>query len=468
MKKIILLSLLVLILQTLPAQARRSAEDHLTIAQTLIDSMRYEQATIHLRRAIEMDTTLAQGYRSLGSIYEGWEAYEDAFDVYQTGCQILSDEEICAKAEELSDLIEQSEDGRKTRSIGQSICLLMIFSTNYDDIKEAKKMLSEGSYFPDVAEKYSQTGVIKQVDCYESGNIDPMLVPEVEKLATGSISDVLTNARGYYILLKVFQGKTERIKQYPWEPVLQAIRDSLGIHPPEEVAEADSVEAGETETRSRRSRRGKSESDTIVTTIVADVQALADSSAIEIDSLLATPDFVSVMADSATVASGSSAAVDSVIILEEPEGSTAPDSAQTNLEEENVVDGNEQEPPETPVIDPNDDPNIAPMMDIFNNPTTIFYHKSPELIERVEPEHPEAWQNRGGEVTLHVLIDDKGKVLNVKVKESFDDEGVMGFNQLAIKAIMQWKYKPATRYDKPLMVWITERIVFAEEEAGEE
>ena len=68
---------------------------------------------------------------------------------------------------------------------------------------------------------------------------------------------------------------------------------------------------------------------------------------------------------------------------------------------------------------------------------------------------------------MHVLVDQEGKVINVKVDKSFDRNGRLGFNSAVITALQQWKYNPAIRAENPIMVWITEKFSYIQEDVPE-
>jgi TonB family protein len=76
----------------------------------------------------------------------------------------------------------------------------------------------------------------------------------------------------------------------------------------------------------------------------------------------------------------------------------------------------------------------------------------PEVIEssRVLPVYPEEAQRARleGLVVLKVVIDEHGKVGNVEVLRSVGH----GFDEAAVAAVRQWRFRPATRDGKPIKV----------------
>ena len=76
----------------------------------------------------------------------------------------------------------------------------------------------------------------------------------------------------------------------------------------------------------------------------------------------------------------------------------------------------------------------------------------PEVIEssRVIPVYPEEAQRAGleGLVVLKVVIDERGRVGDVAVMRSVGH----GFDEAAVAAVRQWKFRPATRNGKPIKV----------------
>ncbi len=78
----------------------------------------------------------------------------------------------------------------------------------------------------------------------------------------------------------------------------------------------------------------------------------------------------------------------------------------------------------------------------------------PVLIKKVEPAIPEAIRGKvmkGGVIILEAVITRKGDVTNVRVLRSVEPL----LEKEAIKAVKQWKYKPALKNGKPVSVYFT-------------
>lgn len=83
--------------------------------------------------------------------------------------------------------------------------------------------------------------------------------------------------------------------------------------------------------------------------------------------------------------------------------------------------------------------------------------KEPVQIVRVEPQYPKVARMHssvmlhGGVCTLEAIITKKGDVESVRVLRSLDPL----LDNAAIRAVQQWKYKPATLEGKPVAVYLT-------------
>ncbi len=86
----------------------------------------------------------------------------------------------------------------------------------------------------------------------------------------------------------------------------------------------------------------------------------------------------------------------------------------------------------------------------------------PEIIpeSKLQPEYPElARQARlDGRVILQAIVLKNGSVGEVEVL-SCTHEGI-GFEEAAVDAVNQWRYKPAMQGDKPVDVYFTVRVEF--------
>ena len=107
----------------------------------------------------------------------------------------------------------------------------------------------------------------------------------------------------------------------------------------------------------------------------------------------------------------------------------------------------EQQIPPPPSGDPKDTP-------IF-----FAYEKAPEVVYVVEPEYPKAALEDSieGSVILIIVIDETGNILRAEVVRS-TPPGL--FDEAAITAVMQWRYKPATSRNVPIKVQIEQIVKF--------
>jgi TonB family protein len=84
---------------------------------------------------------------------------------------------------------------------------------------------------------------------------------------------------------------------------------------------------------------------------------------------------------------------------------------------------------------------------------------APVLINRVEPEYPEDARKGGleGRVVLEAIIAKDGSVEDARVLKS----ATYSLDQFAIKALHQWRYKPALCGDRPVRVYLTVTVTFS-------
>jgi periplasmic protein TonB len=82
----------------------------------------------------------------------------------------------------------------------------------------------------------------------------------------------------------------------------------------------------------------------------------------------------------------------------------------------------------------------------------------PVLISRVEPEYPRAalTARAQGMVILEAVITKTGTVEQIKTLRS--DNAVL--EKAAIKAVLQWKYRPAIFNSRPVKVYFTVTVIF--------
>lgn len=100
-----------------------------------------------------------------------------------------------------------------------------------------------------------------------------------------------------------------------------------------------------------------------------------------------------------------------------------------------------------------------PTGELKESPIFLAYELAPKVIYDVDLEYPKAAleDSLEGSVVLNVIIDESGKVLSAEVVRSSPPEI---FNEAAIAAVMQWKYKPAIQRGVPIRVQIAQLVLF--------
>jgi TonB family protein len=120
-------------------------------------------------------------------------------------------------------------------------------------------------------------------------------------------------------------------------------------------------------------------------------------------------------------------------------------------------------PPQPPLPPSVEEPRIIVRMrpGSGETPISMAWEEAPELIPEtlVKPEYPPlALKERvEGKVILQVVIDEDGNVVEAEVLFA-QPPGI--FEEAAIRAIKQWKFKPAKQYDKPIKVLIAWPVDF--------
>lgn len=84
--------------------------------------------------------------------------------------------------------------------------------------------------------------------------------------------------------------------------------------------------------------------------------------------------------------------------------------------------------------------------------------RPPQLLERVEPAYPETERrlHRQGIVILEAIITSDGAVQDVTVLKSADEI----LDEAAKRAVMQWRYRPATLNGRAVSVYLTVTVSF--------
>jgi protein TonB len=84
--------------------------------------------------------------------------------------------------------------------------------------------------------------------------------------------------------------------------------------------------------------------------------------------------------------------------------------------------------------------------------------KSPVLIKEIKPRYTDSAKARGVQGTVEVSAEilSTGDVGAVKVTQSLDSE----LDQQAVLAVKEWKFRPATKDDKPVDVEVQIQLTF--------
>ncbi len=112
-------------------------------------------------------------------------------------------------------------------------------------------------------------------------------------------------------------------------------------------------------------------------------------------------------------------------------------------------------------------PPPPPMEDELDEGSYTFvpYDEPPQMIGGMELllsllEYPELARKAGieADVIIGVLVDEKGNTVKTEVLKGAGTK--LGFEEAAMKALMQMKWKPAMQRDKPVKVWISVPVKF--------
>jgi protein TonB len=84
----------------------------------------------------------------------------------------------------------------------------------------------------------------------------------------------------------------------------------------------------------------------------------------------------------------------------------------------------------------------------------------PELVHRVSPEYPEAARRAGlrGVVVIEVVIDRDGAVVRPRLVTN--TTGSNECAEAALRAVAQWRYRPAMFESRPVAAYLTLAIEF--------
>jgi len=95
-----------------------------------------------------------------------------------------------------------------------------------------------------------------------------------------------------------------------------------------------------------------------------------------------------------------------------------------------------------------------------DSPIFMAWEEPPQLIKMVTPEYPEIARKAGveGRVVMQIVVDEQGNVLEAVVIFA-QPSGI--FEEAAIKAILQWKFKPAKQRDKAIKVRMGQVMEFS-------
>ncbi len=90
----------------------------------------------------------------------------------------------------------------------------------------------------------------------------------------------------------------------------------------------------------------------------------------------------------------------------------------------------------------------------------VVCERYPEMISAAQPEYPRIAKTTQteGEVTVQVLVDEKGEPLDVRV---YKDSGRnVGFEEAAVKAAWNCRFSPGIQNGRPVKVWVVFKIEF--------
>ena len=93
------------------------------------------------------------------------------------------------------------------------------------------------------------------------------------------------------------------------------------------------------------------------------------------------------------------------------------------------------------------------------SPIFMAFEEAPVLIKLVKPKYPDLARKAGveGTIFLQIVVDEKGNVIDAAIVVA-RPPGI--FDDAALEAIYQWKYKPALQRDKAIKVRVGQRMEF--------
>ena len=123
----------------------------------------------------------------------------------------------------------------------------------------------------------------------------------------------------------------------------------------------------------------------------------------------------------------------------------------------NEMENLEQEKPSPPSSQGEEETQIGEIF-ALNQVDTL-----PEVIKRVDPVYPPLALSKGieDEVLVNALISENGNVIKAKIIRKANK--ALGFNEASIEAVLQWKFKPATKAGVRVKVWKPILISFKKE-----
>jgi TonB family protein len=86
----------------------------------------------------------------------------------------------------------------------------------------------------------------------------------------------------------------------------------------------------------------------------------------------------------------------------------------------------------------------------------VHVEELPEAIHKVAPVYPEGVKGVGGTVMIQMLVGEDGRVHDTRVVKS-----VPQFDQAAIEAVRQWRFKPALSKGEPVTLWVAVPVRFS-------